>query len=57
MMHNPTLIRETQLRLYALYDKGKIKPVITDLFPIEEYEGAYAAMMERRAKGKVILTF
>ena len=27
-MHNPTLIRETQLRLYALYDKGKIKPVI-----------------------------
>jgi hypothetical protein len=27
------------------------------VFPIEEYEGAYAAMMERRAKGKVILTF
>jgi hypothetical protein len=26
------------------------------LFPIEEYEDAYAAMMERRAKGKVILT-
>ena len=43
--------------LWHWFDEGKIKPVITDLFPIEEYEGAYAAMMERRAKGKVILTF
>ena len=43
--------------LWQWFEEGKIKPVITDLFPIEEYEGAYAAMMERRAKGKVILTF
>ena len=43
--------------LWHWFDEGKIKPVITDLFPIEDYEGAYAAMMERRAKGKVILTF
>ena len=43
--------------LWKWFEEGKIKPVITDLFPIEEYEGAYAAMMERRAKGKVILTF
>ena len=42
--------------LWQWFGEGKIKPVITDLFPIEEYEGAYAAMMERRAKGKVILT-
>jgi NADPH2:quinone reductase len=43
--------------LWQWFEEGKIKPVITDLFPIEEYESAYAAMMERRAKGKVILTF
>ena len=43
--------------LWQWFEEGKIKPVITDVFPIEEYEGAYAAMMERRAKGKVILTF
>ena len=43
--------------LWQWFEEGKIKPVITDLFPIEEYEGAYAAMMERRPKGKVILTF
>ena len=42
--------------LWQWFEEGKIKPVITDLFPIEEYEAAYAAMMERRAKGKVILT-
>ena len=39
--------------LWQWFDEGKIKPVITDVFPIEEY----AAMTERRAKGKVILTF
>ena len=43
--------------LWQWFEEGKIKPVITDVFPIEEYEAAYAAMMERRAKGKVILTF
>jgi NADPH2:quinone reductase len=43
--------------LWQWFEEGKIKPVITDVFPVEEYEGAYAAMMERRAKGKVILTF
>ena len=43
--------------LWQWFEEGKIKPVITDVFPIEEYEDAYAAMMERRAKGKVILTF
>ena len=43
--------------LWQWFEEGKIKPVITDLFPIDEYEAAYAAMMERRAKGKVILTF
>jgi NADPH2:quinone reductase len=30
---------------------------VTDVFPIEEYQAGYAAMMERRAKGKVVFTF
>ena len=44
-------------KLWDWFDEGKLNPLITDVFPIEEYEAAYAAMMERRAKGKVILTF
>jgi NADPH2:quinone reductase len=30
--------------------------VVTDSFPIEQYEAAFNCMIERRARGKVILT-
>ena len=43
--------------LWAMFQDGKLNPVVTDVFPIEEYETGYAAMMERRARGKVIFTF
>jgi NADPH2:quinone reductase len=43
--------------LWEWFEAGKIKPVVTDVFPIADYESGYAAMMERRAKGKVIFTF
>ena len=43
--------------LWSLFNEGKLNPVVTDVFPIEQYEAGYAAMMERRAKGKVIFTF
>jgi NADPH2:quinone reductase len=43
--------------LWGLFSEGKLNPVVTDVFPIQDYEAGYAAMMERRAKGKVIFTF
>ena len=43
--------------LWGLFNEGKLNPVVTDVFPIQDYEAGYAAMMERRAKGKVIFTF
>jgi NADPH2:quinone reductase len=42
--------------LWALFESGKISPAVTDSFPIEQYEEAFNCMMERRARGKVILT-
>ena len=43
--------------LWELFEAGKIKPVVTDSFPVEQYEEAFQCMTERRARGKVILTF
>ena len=43
--------------LWELFEAGKIKPVVTDNFPIEQYRDAFQCMTERRARGKVILTF
>jgi NADPH2:quinone reductase len=42
--------------LWALFESGKIRPVVTDCFPIERYEDAFNCMIERRARGKVIIT-
>lgn len=42
--------------LWELFNAGKIAPVVTDSFPLEQYEEAFNCMMERRARGKVILT-
>jgi NADPH2:quinone reductase len=43
--------------LWELFEAGKIKPVVTDNFPVEQYAEAFQCMTERRARGKVILTF
>lgn len=43
--------------LWALFEAGQLKPVVTDCFPIEQYRDAFTCMVERRARGKVILTF
>ena len=42
--------------LWGLFAEGKLKPVINDVFPLEQYEEAYDVMIGRRARGKVILT-
>jgi NADPH:quinone reductase len=42
--------------LWELFSSGKISPVVTDSFPVEQYEDAFNCMIERRARGKVILT-
>ncbi len=43
--------------LWELFEAGKLKPVVTDCFPIEQFREAFTCMTERRARGKVILTF
>ncbi len=43
--------------LWELFEAGKLKPVVTDCFPVEQYRDAFTCMSERRARGKVILTF
>lgn len=42
--------------LWELFSTGKLNPVVTDVFPLEHYQDAYNCMIERRARGKVIIT-
>ncbi|MEH6635415.1 MAG: NADPH:quinone oxidoreductase family protein [Halioglobus sp.] len=41
--------------LWELFASGKISPVVTDSFPFEDYEDAFNCLIERRARGKVIM--
>ncbi len=42
--------------LWAMFESGELKPVITDIYPLEDYAKAYDCMFQRRARGKVMLT-
>jgi len=42
--------------LWELFASGKISPVVTDSFPFAQYEEAFNCLIERRARGKVIMT-
>ena len=53
----PELNVQNIQELWELFEAGKIKPVVTDNFPVEKYRDAFRCMTERRARGKVILTF
>jgi NADPH2:quinone reductase len=55
-MEEPERQQQNVKELWELFEQGKLKPVVTDTFPIDQYEQAYQCMIERRARGKVIIT-
>ena len=55
IMHNPDLIRETQQKLYTLYEQKKIRPVIHEARPMDQLLDALDLLNERRINGKLVL--
>ena len=41
--------------LWELFESGKLKPLVAERYPLEDYEQAFNALIERKARGKVIL--
>ncbi|NQX87082.1 MAG: NADPH:quinone oxidoreductase family protein [Halioglobus sp.] len=52
----PEVNMQNIAELSVWFEGGKISPVVTDCFPIQQYEDAFNCMIERRARGKVIIT-
>ncbi|MFT5571597.1 MAG: NADPH2:quinone reductase [Cryomorphaceae bacterium] len=44
-------------QLWTYFAQGKLTPLVTDCFPSEQYEDAFNCLLERRARGKVIISF
>jgi NADPH:quinone reductase-like Zn-dependent oxidoreductase len=55
-MHEPERIRETFERLLALYEEGKIEPVIYRTYQLDALPKALEALGSRQSYGKVIVT-
>ncbi|HUG80561.1 MAG TPA: NADPH:quinone oxidoreductase family protein [Bryobacterales bacterium] len=49
-------LQQTQDRLNAFYEQGKIRPVVSKTYPLAEAPRALADIAERRVAGKVALT-
>ncbi|MCC7484413.1 MAG: NADPH:quinone oxidoreductase family protein [Burkholderiales bacterium] len=51
----PDKVRSVQAELYALYERGQLKPHVMKGYPLERYREALATVAERRVLGKVVL--
>jgi NADPH:quinone reductase len=54
--HHPEFLAQTQADLFALYEAGQIKPVVSQVYPLADAVTALRALAERKTHGKVILT-
>ena len=54
-VHDPSKIGETTAALFALYDNGAIRPVVSSIRPLAEAAAALDEIASRQSIGKVLL--
>jgi NADPH2:quinone reductase len=55
--HNPGESSQNMQNLAAMVSDGRLRPRVTESYPLEQYVAAFGAITGRRARGKVVLTF
>ena len=53
--HHPQFMHEAQAELFAMYDAGQIKPIVSRTYPLSEAVAALRALAGRKTHGKVVL--
>jgi NADPH2:quinone reductase len=53
---NPQESLQNMVELSAMIDQRRLVPRVTERYPLERFADAFAAITERRARGKVVLT-
>ncbi len=54
--HHPGFLAQAQAELFALYEAGQIKPVVSQTYSLESVVSALKALAARKTFGKVVLT-
>src|ERR1700693_5855402 len=53
----PEMVRSLLLELIAMFQKGSLKPLPHNIFPVEDAANAFRYMARRKNIGKVVLSF
>ena len=51
----PRAHRQSLLELFAMYERGQIKPVLHQVLPMGELKAGFQEMADRRIGGKLVL--
>jgi len=54
--HHPAEMRQVMVELFDLYRQGKVKPLVSGVYPLAEFARAFEAMTSRQAIGKLALS-
>jgi len=54
--HHPGFLAQAQADLFALYESGQIKPVVSQTYSLDEAVPTLRALADRKTCGKVVLT-
>ena len=55
-MHDPAAITKSLRRLFAWFEEGALRPVISETLPLERAAEAMQRLLRREARGKIVLT-
>jgi NADPH2:quinone reductase len=53
--HDPALVQDTQRALFAMYERGQLRPVVSSAHPLRDAALALDEIASRRNVGKVVL--
>jgi NADPH2:quinone reductase len=51
----PEVQRQNVEELWALFETGKLSPVVGEVHPMDDYAKAFESLQARRARGKVVI--
>ena len=54
--HEPKVVTDSLRRLFAWFEEGALRPVISETLPLERAAHAMRQLLNREARGKIVLT-